>query len=77
MKLFRFIKEFWKENKVNYIISVFLISFGSLIIYAKRSHNNFPLFDFLLSIPVLCSLLFLLSLGLALFLFWGNFEKWE
>jgi hypothetical protein len=58
-----FLKEFWKDNKTNAIISFVIINLGSLIIYSKQHQNfNFNISEFFSFLPVVWFLFFIITM---------------
>lgn len=73
MKLIRFIKEFTKQNKWGYLWASIVLIIGSLIIYGKDA-KVFDLGEWILWLPLSIGLLFLFSIVMGFFLFYGGFE---
>jgi len=69
MELISFTKEFLKVNKNGILISIVMLSFGSLMIYAKQHPNDLSITTFLLYLPLSWMALMVMGFMMALFLY--------
>jgi len=73
MKIFSFIREFWKQNKVGYLISCITFSIAGLIVYAMTT-TIFKMENYLMMLPFFFIGIYILALLFGLLIY---YDKWK
>lgn len=69
MSFIEYIKDFWREEKVKYLISCTVVTAGAIIIQAALAHKvDFT--SLVIWLPGCYALMFILALGIKK-IFWG------
>lgn len=73
MNIINFTKQFIKENKKEFLISIFVLSVGSFFIHLKQNNGTPNIPQFIVYLPVSWFLLIFLGLLMGIFLYKENY----
>ena len=71
MRLKDFVKEFWKDNKIDYLIVCIIFSISGFIVYAI-TEPSYKIENYFLLLPLFLMGMYILGLLFAFLIYWRN-----